>query len=48
MQAAFAQRHWWTEAQTHLPALSASQRKVLARLHSAGPDGFLGGGHGMC
>jgi len=43
MQAALAQQRWWTEAQTRLPALSASQRKVLARLHSAGPDGFLGG-----
>jgi Fic family protein len=42
MQAAFAQRRWWTEAQTRLPQLSASQRKMLARLHSASPDGFLG------
>lgn len=43
MQAAFALRRWWAEAQARLPALSDSQRKVLARLHSAGPEGFLGG-----
>lgn len=43
MQAALAQQRWWTLAQTRLPGLSASQRKILARLHRAGPEGFLGG-----
>lgn len=43
MQAALALRRWWTAAQARLPQLSSSQRKVLVRLHSTGPDGFLGG-----
>ncbi len=43
MQQALAHTRYWTQVNTSHPALSASQRKALARLLEAQPEGFTGG-----
>ena len=43
MQAALAKNRYWSQLNTDHPGLSASQRKALARLFDAQPDGFKGG-----
>lgn len=43
MQGALARSRYWAQVNARHPALSASQRKVLARLLDAQPEGFAGG-----
>ena len=43
MQTALAHGRYWAQVNAQHPALSASQRKALARLLEAGPEGFAGG-----
>ena len=43
LQAALAKNRYWIQINGTYPGLSASQRKVLARLFGAQPDGFKGG-----
>jgi Fic family protein len=43
MRTALAHSRYWAQVHANHPALSASQRKALARLLEAGPDGFAGG-----
>ncbi len=43
MDKALAHGRYWAGVQARHPGLSASQRKALARLLEAGPDGFVGG-----
>ncbi len=43
MQKALAHSRYWAEVNAKHPGLSASQRKVLARLLESGPEGFVGG-----
>ena len=43
MQKALAHGRYWTQVNAQHPGLSASQRKTLARLLEAGPEGFAGG-----
>jgi Fic family protein len=43
MQKALAHSRYWAEVNIRHPGLSASQRKVLARLLEAEPEGFAGG-----
>jgi Fic family protein len=43
MQKALAHSRYWAQVNAQHPGLSASQRKALARLLEAGPEGFAGG-----
>ncbi|HET6827719.1 MAG TPA: Fic family protein, partial [Ramlibacter sp.] len=43
IQGSLARGRYWAQVDASHPALSASQRKVLARLLEAGPGGFAGG-----
>lgn len=43
MQKALAHGRYWAQVNAQHPGLSASQRKALARLLEAGPEGFAGG-----
>jgi Fic family protein len=43
MQKALAHGRYWAQVNAQHPGLSASQRKVLARLLEAEPEGFAGG-----
>ncbi len=43
MQKALAHSRYWAYVNAQHPGLSASQRKALARLLEAGPQGFAGG-----
>jgi Fic family protein len=43
MQKALARQRYWAQAATLHAGMSASQRKVLARLLEAEPEGFAGG-----
>ena len=43
MQKALAHGRYWAQVNARHPGLSASQRKALARLLEAGPEGFAGG-----
>lgn len=43
MHKALAAGRYWAQVNARAPSLSASQRKALARLLEAGPDGFAGG-----
>ena len=43
MQKALAHSRYWAQVNARHPGLSASQRKVLARLLEAGSEGFAGG-----
>jgi len=43
MRKALAHGRYWAQVNSQHPGLSASQRKALARLLEAGPDGFAGG-----
>jgi hypothetical protein len=43
MQKALAHSRYWAEVNAKHPGLSASQRKALARLLEADPEGFAGG-----
>jgi len=43
IQAAGAKAGFWAQLDIAHPQLTPSQRKVLNKLHDAGPDGFLGG-----
>jgi Fic family protein len=43
MQTALARNRYWAQVNGRHPDLAASQRKALARLLEAGPDGFAGG-----
>ncbi len=43
MQKALAHSRYWADVNAKHPGLSASQRKVLARLLEAEPEGFAGG-----
>ncbi len=43
MQKALAHSRYWAQVNATHPGLSASQRKALARLLEAGPEGFAGG-----
>jgi Fic family protein len=43
MQKALAHSRYWAEVNARHPGLSASQRKALARLLEAEPEGFAGG-----
>lgn len=43
MQKALAHGRYWAQVHAQHPGLSASQRKALARLLEAGPEGFAGG-----
>jgi Fic family protein len=43
MQKALAHSRYWAQVNARHPGLSASQRKALARLLEAGPEGFAGG-----
>ena len=43
MQKALSHSRYWSQVNAQHPDLSASQRKALARLLEAGPEGFAGG-----
>lgn len=43
MRKAMDHARYWMDVSARHPGLSASQRKVLARLLEAGPEGFVGG-----
>jgi Fic family protein len=43
MQKALSQTRYFAWVNDHHPTLSASQRKILAKLFDSGPDGFEGG-----
>jgi Fic family protein len=43
MQTALSRNHYWTQVNGKHPGLSASQRKALARMLEAQPEGFAGG-----
>ena len=43
MQKALAHSRYWADVNAKHPGLSASQRKALARLFEAAPEGFAGG-----
>lgn len=43
MQTALTRNRYWTEVNTAHPGLTPAQRKALARLFDAQPEGFVGG-----